>query len=97
MSHTENLQWLAESPFAAAVALIERGYVVSSVPFPAGKIDGFGVEPVTFRLGQEQPVERWQYWAHRALMAADAGCPVAVGLDKQGDIHLCFASDDAWQ
>jgi hypothetical protein len=93
---TATLADLRTSEFASAVALIECGYVIHPFPF-APNTGVFGTEPVDFRLGQDHPVDRWDYWARQALLAADAGCPVAVVLDNQGDVHLRFASDDAWQ
>ncbi len=95
MSHTENLQWLAESPFAAAVALIERAYVIR--PAHQGLDAELGNEIERVYLGTTHPVERWEYWAGQAIAAACAGCPVQVELDRQGDIWLHFAGSDVWQ
>jgi hypothetical protein len=88
---------LRVGPFANAVALLEHGYVIHRFPFPVAMTEGFGLEPVEFRLGQEHPVSRWEHFAGEALDAASAGCEVLVGMDNVGDIHLRFASDETWQ
>lgn len=96
MSHAENLQWLATSPFAGAVALIERGYVIRPAFQGLDAALGNEVEQPVY-LSTSHPVARWEYWAKQALAAAEAGCPVQVELDCQCDIWLYFAGSDVWQ
>lgn len=87
---------LRVGPFANAMAVLEYGYEIHPYPFAAGMVEGFGQEPIEFRLGQEQPVSRWEHFAGEALDADSAGCKVIVGVDRVGDIHLRFASRETW-